>query len=82
MKARIIRACGILFLFGVCYLAGAATAGLRGEYLTRHVTSDAVVLESQDWGLGFSEKGQPPTGMASTEELALSLIHISEPTRH
>lgn len=70
MKAKIIRAFGILFLFCVCYFAGAAAAGLKSAYHTRHVVSDAVVLESQDWGLGFSEKGKPPTGMASTEELA------------
>ncbi len=70
MKARIIKAFGILFLFGVCYLAGVGAAGLKGTYYIRHAASDAVVLESQDWGLGFSEKGKPPTGMASTEELA------------
>lgn len=67
MKARIIRAFGILALFGVCYLAGATVAELKNS--TRSVVSEEVVLESQDWGLGFSEEGQPPTGMATVEEL-------------
>ena len=67
MKARIIRAFGILALFGVCYLAGATVAELKNS--SRSVISEEVVLESQDWGLGFSEEGQPPTGMATVEEL-------------
>lgn len=69
MKARIIRAFGILTLFGICYLAGATLAEIRNAGESRSVVSDAVALESQDWGLGFSEEGQPPTGMATVEEL-------------
>ena len=69
MKARIIRAFGLLALFGACYLAGATVAELRFGGKSQSVLSDAVVLESQDWGLGFSQEGQPPTGMATVEEL-------------
>lgn len=70
MKTKIMKALGILMLFGVCYFAGAAVAQLRAEDKSQSAASDAVVLQSQDWGLGFSEEGKPPTGMASVEELA------------
>ena len=69
MKNRILRVFGILLLFGVCYLLGAVAAELKNGNTEQIVLSDSVVVESQDWGLGFSEKGQPPTGMASVEEL-------------
>lgn len=69
MKARIIKAFGMLVLFGVCYLAGATVAELRHGGKVQNVLSNALTLESQDWGLGFSDKGQPPTGMATVEEL-------------
>lgn len=70
MKIRIFRAFGILTLFGACYLAGAAAGEWRSTKMMENVVSENVITESQDWGLGFSEKGQPPTGMASKEELA------------
>lgn len=69
MKARIFRAFGLLMLFGVSYLAGATAAELRKDSNSQNVMSDAVMIESQDWGLGFSEEGQPPTGMATPEAL-------------
>lgn len=69
MKARIFRALGLLTLFGACYLAGATLAEICKDTGSREVVSDSVVLDSQDWGLGFSEEGQPPTGMATVEEL-------------
>lgn len=69
MRTRILRAFGILVLFCICYLAGAAVAELRNTKLNQSAVSDSVVSESQNWGLGFSEEGQPPTGMATVEEL-------------
>lgn len=57
-------------LFGVCYFAGATAAEMQKLNASQSAASDAVLQESQDWGLGFSENGQPPTGMASVEELA------------
>ena len=69
MKNQVLRVFGILLLFGVCYLLGAVAAELKNGNTEQIVLSDSVVVESQDWGLGFSEKGQPPTGMASVEEL-------------
>ena len=69
MKNRIFRVFGILAIFGVCYLIGAVIAELQNENMEQSVLSNAVVTGSQDWGLGFSEKGQPPTGMASVDEL-------------
>lgn len=56
-------------LFAACYLAGATVAEMRNLDEQQSVLSDAVIEESQDWGLGFSEPGLPPTGMADAEEL-------------
>lgn len=69
MKIRIFRAFGLLALFAACYFAGAAAARLCEKEPEQSVMSGAVIEESQDWGLGFSEPGQPPTGMADAEEL-------------
>lgn len=69
MKPRIFRAFGLLTLFGVCYLAGATAAEMRNMDEEQNVLSNEVIAESRDWGLGFSEEGQPPTGMATAEEL-------------
>ena len=69
MKDRIFRTFGILILFCACYLIGAVVAELQGGKEEQSVLSDAMIVESQDWGLGFSEKGKPPTGMAGVEEL-------------
>ena len=69
MKPRIFRAFGLLTLFGVCYLAGATAAEMKDMGLKEDAMSEGVITESQDWGLGFSEEGQPPTGMATVEEL-------------
>lgn len=67
MNVRIFRAFGILLLLGICYWVGTKIAQLthRGQ----QVMCDSLVSESQDWGLGFSEKGKPPTGMADPKEL-------------
>ena len=69
MKPRIFRAFGFLTLFGVCYLAGATLAELKDMESPQKVISMEVLSESQDWGLGFGKEGEPPTGMASVEEL-------------
>lgn len=69
MKIRIFKTFGFLALFGACYLAGATAAELVNSVTWQTVWSDGVIAESEDWGLGFSEPGQPPTGMASIEEL-------------
>ena len=70
MKPRIFKALGLLTLFGVCYLGGATAAEMRNMDQKADVMSADVSMESQDWGLGFGEPGQPPTGMAAVEELA------------
>ena len=69
MKPRIFRAFGLMTLFGTCFLAGATVAEMREMNRKEAVVSSEVFLESQDWGLGFSEPGQTPTGMATAEEL-------------
>lgn len=69
MKLRIFKAFGFLALFGTCYFAGAAVAQGCQKNESQSVVAEPVLMESQDWGLGFSEEGQPPTGMATVEEL-------------
>lgn len=70
MGTRILKAAKILTLFGVCYLTGQAAAALTHFDVLQTVGSETVILETQDWGLGFSEPGKPPVGMADKEELA------------
>lgn len=69
MRPRIFRALGLLTIFGACYLAGATVAEMRKPNIKQPVVSTEIMSEGQDWGLGFSEPGQPPTGMATVEEL-------------
>ena len=69
MKVRIFKAFGILAVFGVFYLAGAGAAAVQKVMDKTEVLTEEVIAESQDWGLGFSEKGKPPTGMETVEEL-------------
>lgn len=69
MKPRIFRAFGFLTLFGACYLTGATFAELKDMDTPQSVISTDLFSESQDWGLGFGKDGEPPTGMASAEEL-------------
>ena len=69
MKVRIFKAFGWLLFLGGCYLIGATLAEMKELTVVESVFSKEITLESQDWGLGFSEKGQPPTGMATSEEL-------------
>lgn len=67
---RICKAFAILAIFGACYFTGAAVAEIRDYHEMESAVSQTVIEETQNWGLGFGEKGQPPTGMASVEELA------------
>ena len=69
MKPRIMRAFRWIFVFGMCYLAGATLAEIQEQTASQSVISKDITLETQDWGLGFSKEGQPPTGMATSEEL-------------
>ena len=70
MRARIFKAFGVLAVFGVFYLAGVGAAAVQKGMDKTEVLTEEVIAESQDWGLGFSEKGKAPTGMATVEELA------------
>ena len=69
MKNKVFKMAGIVLLFVICYFAGAAVAGLKKTAVEWQVMSGEVLEESQNWGLGFAEKGEPPTGMATVEEL-------------
>lgn len=55
---------GAVFIFGA--LLGKAAGFLEKE--TR--TASALLPESQNWGLGFTEPGKKPTGTVTSEELA------------
>lgn len=54
------------FLFVMMYMIG---AGLAGGVNVWKETS-AIAHETKDWGLGFGESGQKPTGNTSAEELS------------
>ena len=54
------------FLFVMMYMIG---AGLAGGVNAWKETS-AVAHETKDWGLGFGEEGQKPTGNTSAQELS------------
>ena len=69
MKPAILKTFGWLAVFGACYLAGASVGEVQNQSVKEPVMTQDVLLESQDWGLGFSEPGQPPAGMASVDEL-------------
>ena len=56
------------FLFlGAMFLLGRAAGEVIGDM---RQTSAAAALESENWGLGFGQEGQKPTGNASAAELA------------
>lgn len=69
MKTKFLRTLGILLLFGGCYLAGSTLAEMQKLSQNENVLSKEIVLETQDWGLGFTEEGKPPTGMETVETL-------------
>lgn len=76
MRKEILKAAGLTAALAFCYLAGATAAELQDMDQRRSAAAAAVgnnitpsALQAKDWGLGFSDPGQPPTGTASAEEL-------------
>lgn len=61
---KVLARIGLLFV--MMYMIG---AGLAGGVNVWKETS-AIAHETRDWGLGFGESGQKPTGNTSVEELA------------
>ncbi len=61
---KVLARVGLLFV--MMYMIG---AGLAGGVNVWKETS-AVARETKDWGLGFGESGQKPTGNTGAEELA------------
>ena len=51
---------------GAMFLLGRAAGEIMGELSQ---TTGATVLESENWGLGFGQEGQKPSGNASAAEL-------------
>ena len=60
------KAVPVIAFLMMMFLAGRAVAGVAQEF---RQTSSPLVLESENWGLGFGQEGQKPTGNASREEL-------------
>lgn len=56
----------LILLFIFMYGAGAGAAKIANVFSSSHF----VVARTQNWGLGFGEEGQVPTGNAGSEELA------------
>ena len=54
----------IMLFFVLCYFFGGGIA-----ILTSAFDKTGIIKENQNWGLGFSEEGRPPTGNATVEEL-------------
>ena len=54
------------FLFVMMYMIGAGFAGSVNAWKE----TSTIAHETKDWGLGFGEKGQKPTGNTSIRELA------------
>lgn len=58
----------VIMLFLIVYLAEIAV--LRTVNADRSTQGDAIeTITSQNWGLGFSQEGQPPTAAVSADEL-------------
>jgi len=58
----------VIMLFVVVYLAEIAV--LRTVNADRTTQGDAIeTITSENWGLGFSQEGQPPTAAVSADEL-------------
>lgn len=71
MSDRRLKIFGILAILGACYLAGTLTG--RAEHTIKNwqqASAEMIHAETKDWGLGFSTPNQPPSGMATAEELA------------
>ena len=55
------------FLFlGAMFLLGRSAGEIMGEL---QQTAAATVMESENWGLGFGQEGQKPTGNVSSAGL-------------
>lgn len=69
MKTKSFKNLLITLMVCASYLAGVWFAKVQSMKKFETVSAQFTPLQSQNWGLGFSEKGQPPTGMATVEEL-------------
>ena len=56
-----------LLLFAAMFVVGCAILGKVGEM---HAVSSNIVMNTENWGLGFGAEGTQPTGNASVQELA------------
>lgn len=70
-KAKAKKALFVLMMFVIMYCIGELTA-MAVDAITgigRSAETSAVVASKDNWGLGFGQEGQQPSGNASAEEL-------------
>ncbi len=68
MKKACLKTAVVCVLLLFCFFVGRKAAEVVETH--QNVVPTAAGTESKNWGLGFGENGQPPTGNESVEELA------------
>lgn len=63
-KKKIRRIVGIIYLFTLAYILGGGVALMKNAY-----GRELIREESENWGLGFTVQGKPPTANATADEL-------------
>lgn len=68
MKFETKKLCGVLAVFAMMFFLGRGIAQMRLEQ-AQMVSTSAVLMQAENWGLGFGAEGTKPTGNAAVEEL-------------
>ncbi len=68
MKFETKKLCGVLAVFAMMFFLGRGIAQMRVEQ-AQTVSTSAVLMQAENWGLGFGTEGTKPTGNATAEEL-------------
>ena len=68
MKFETKKLCGVLAVFAMMFFLGRGIAQMRLEQ-AQTVSTSAVLMQAENWGLGFGTEGTKPTGNATAEEL-------------
>lgn len=64
-KIQYKKVFAVILIFGLAYLLGGGIAILANAYESTRITEKG----EENWGLGFSSDGAPPTGNATADEL-------------
>ena len=57
---------GLIYIFTIAYILGGGIAIVKNAYAMRN-----IIETSENWGLGFTTEGRPPTGNATAEDMKL-----------